>query len=160
MFWNLTDVDPATGNPTPGQRPMGCQGLDAPFESWPYRTNQKPTFASPAMKCGVNNYAPEGRALHEIVDDLASDNKRFAEKFFEGWDLMTSNGYSEEELVDGPENGWFGYNSLVEQDINIDDFESFISNNSPVWFTSKKVIQQHHQLGQDTYRYVKINRIH
>ena len=63
---------------------------------------------------------------------------------------MTSNGYSEDELVDGPENGWFGYNSLVEQDIKIDDFESFISNNSPVWFTSKKVIQQHHQFGQDT----------
>ena len=41
--------------------------------------------------------------------------------------------------------------TLVEQDIDIGDFESFISNNSPVWFTSKKVIQQHHQLGQDTY---------
>ena len=140
MFWNLTDIDPATGKPTPGHRPMGCPGLDAPYESWPYRTNKKPTYASPAMKCGVNNYAPEGRALHEIVDDLASDNEHFAEKFFEGWDLMTSNGYSEDELVDGPENGWFGYNSLVEQDVSIDDFETYIAKNSPVWFTSPKVI--------------------
>jgi len=138
MFWNLTDIDLATGRPTPGRRPMGCPGLDAPYESWPYRTNKKPTYASPAMACGVNDYAPEGRALHEIVDGLASDNEHFAEKFFEGWDLMTSNGYSEDELVDGPENGWFGYNSLVEQDVNIDDFETYISNNSPVWFTSQK----------------------
>jgi len=138
MFWNLTDIDAATGRPTPGHRPMGCPGLDAPYESWPYRTNKKPTYASPAMECGVNNYAPEGRALHEIVDDLASDNEHFAEKFFEGWDLMTSNGYSEDELVDGPENGWFGYNSLAEQDVNIDDFETYIANNSPVWFTSPK----------------------
>ena len=140
MFWNLTDIDAATGRPTPGHRPMGCPGLDAPYESWPYRTNKKPTYASPAMECGVNNYAPEGRALHEIVDNLASDNEHFAEKFFEGWDLMTSNGYSEDELVDGPENGWFGYNSLAEQDVNIDDFETYIANNSPVWFTSPKVI--------------------
>ena len=99
------------------------------------------------MECGVNNYAPEGRALHEIVDDLASDNEHFAEKFFEGWNLMTSNGYSEDELVDGPENGWFGYNSLAEQDINIDDFETYIANNSPVWFTSPKVFQPNSKLG-------------
>ena len=92
------------------------------------------------MACGVNNYAPEGRPLHEIVDGLASDNDHFTEKFFEGWALMTSNGYSEGELVDGPENGWFGFNSLLEQDINIDDFETYIANNSPVWFTSQKVI--------------------
>ena len=94
------------------------------------------------MACGVNDYAPEGRALHEIVDGLASDNEHFAEKFFEGWDLMTSNGYAEEDLVDGPENGWFGYNSLVEQDIHIGDFKTYIANNSPVTFTSPKVIQK------------------
>ena len=99
MYWNLTDVDPATGEPTPGRRPMGCEGLDAPYETWPYRNNIKPNYASPAMNCGVNDYAPEGRELHEIIDDLAMDNEHFAEKFFEGWDIMTSNGYSEEFTV-------------------------------------------------------------
>jgi len=138
MYWNLTDVDPATGKPTPGRRPMGCEGLDAPYETWPYRNNIKPNYASPAMNCGVNDYAPEGRELHEIIDDLALDNEHFAEKFFEGWDIMTSNGYSEDELVDGPENGWFGYNSLVDQDVNIENFETYIRDNSPVWFTSPK----------------------
>ena len=139
MYWNLTDVDPATGEPTPGRRPMGCQGLDAPYETWPYRNNIKPNYASPAMNCGVNDYAPEGRELHEIIDDLALDNEHFAEKFFEGWDIMTSNGYSEDELVDGPENGWFGYNSLADQNVNIENFETYIKDNSPVWFTSPKV---------------------
>merc|ERR1711872_586388 len=84
------------------------------------------------------DYAPEGRELHDIIDDLALDNEHFAEKFFEGWDIMTSNGYSEDELVDGPENGWFGYNSLVDQDVNIENFETYIRDNSPVWFTSPK----------------------
>merc|ERR1711962_1200150 len=73
MYWNLTDVDPLTGAPTPGRRPMGCQGLDAPYDTWPYRNNIKPNYASPAMNCGVNDYAPEGRELHEIIDDLALD---------------------------------------------------------------------------------------
>ena len=31
--------------------------------------------------------------MHELIDELASDNELFAEKFLEGWQMMTSNGY-------------------------------------------------------------------
>ena len=79
---------------------MGCPGLDVPFgtidketelgsPNWPYKKG----FASPAMNCGLNNYKPMDRSMHEIIDELATDNEIFAEKFLEGWQLMTNNGY-------------------------------------------------------------------
>ena len=37
------------------------------------------------------------------------------EKFFEGWQKMTSNGYADEELQDGPESGWLGHYSLAKK---------------------------------------------
>ena len=36
------------------------------------------------MHCSHNEYAPDGKPLYEIVDELASDNEVFAEKFLEG----------------------------------------------------------------------------
>ena len=39
----------------------------------------------------------------------------FAEKFFEGWQKMTSNGYDDGVLVDGPESGWLGHYSLMKK---------------------------------------------
>ena len=52
---------------------------------------------------------------------------------------MGINGYSDEELVDGPQNGWMGYYSLSQQGIEIDDFEAYIEANSPVTFTDPTV---------------------
>ena len=52
---------------------------------------------------------------------------------------MGINGYSNEELVDGPQNGWMGYYSLSQQGIEIDDFEAYIDANSPVTFTDPTV---------------------
>ena len=52
---------------------------------------------------------------------------------------MGINGYSDEELVDGPQNGWMGYYSLSQQGIEIDDFEAYIDANSPVTFTDPTV---------------------
>ena len=94
MYWNLT-----VGGLN--QRAMGCPGLDVPFgtidretelgsPNWPYKKG----FASPAMNCGLNDYKPlDDRSMHEIIDELATDNEIFAEKFLEGWQLMTNNGY-------------------------------------------------------------------
>ena len=43
-------------------------------------------------------------------------------------------------LVDGPENGWFGYYSLSEQGVDIgSNFADYIEENKPVWFTDPKV---------------------
>ena len=56
---------------------------------WPYRWG----WASPAMKCGLNMHKPVDRPMHEVIDELATDNELFAEKFLEGWQIMTNNGY-------------------------------------------------------------------
>ena len=77
--------------------------------------------------------------MHEIVDEFASDNEVWAEKFLEGWQQMTSNGYESEDLVDGPQNGWIGYYSLTKQCVEIPDFEAFIADNAPVTFTDPMV---------------------
>ena len=90
------------------------------------------------MQCQhLNDYAPQGRPAHEIVEEYASDNEAFIEKFLEGWQITTSNGYS--ELVEGPQNGWLGYYSLNQQGIEVDDFEFYISEKSPLKFTDPKV---------------------
>ena len=57
--------------------------------NWPYRWG----WASPAMKCGLNMHKPVDRPMHEVIDDLATDNELFAEKFLEAWQIMTNNGY-------------------------------------------------------------------
>ena len=151
MYWNLT-----VGGLN--QRGMGCPGLDLPFgtidkPNWPYRNIAAPVYSSPAMKCGLNNYqpsypepfthsdvTPDTRPMHEIIDELASNNEIFAEKFLESWQMMMNNGYKEEELEDGPENGWLGYFSLAQQGITIEpDFTSFIEANKPVWITDPTV---------------------
>ena len=134
LFWNLTVGGVA-------QRAVGCPGLDEPFgtvsaPNWPYRNNNSPIFGSPAMQCDVNTYAPEGRPMHEIVEELASDNELFAEKFLASWQQMTSNGNS--DLEDGPQNGWLGHYSLSQQGVDIPDFDAYITENAPVTFTDPK----------------------
>ena len=139
LFWNFT-----VGGV--GQRAIGCPGLDEPFgtiskPNWPFRNNKSPIFNSPAMNCEVNTYAPEGKPMHEIVDQFASDNEVWSEKFLEGWQQMTSNGYAAEELVDGPQSGWVGHYSLTQQGVEIPDFEAYITENAPVTFTDPTVRQ-------------------
>merc|ERR1712192_246848 len=58
--------------------------------------------------------------------------------FLEAWQQFTSNGYTADDLVDGPDNGWLGYNSLAKQGISINNFEQFIERNKPVTFTDPK----------------------
>ena len=38
-------------------------------------------------------HKPVDRPMHEVIDELATDNELFAEKFLEGWQIMTNNGY-------------------------------------------------------------------
>jgi len=123
-----------------GQRAIGCSGLDEDFGTvsdpkWPYRNNNSPIWASRAMQCGLNDYAPEGKPVHEIIEELASDNEHFAKVFLDGWHQMSINGYTDEELVDGPQNAWMGYYSLSQQGIDVGDFEAYIDANAPVTFT-------------------------
>ena len=121
------------------QRPIGCPGIDEDFGTisdpkWPFLVSPDiPIRASHAMQCEKNEETAS------IVDALADDNEYFAEKFLEGWQQMISNGYSDGELVDGPENAWVGYHSLEQQGIVIEDFDAFISANAPLVFTDPKV---------------------
>ena len=126
------------------QRAIGCPGIDEPFGTideplWPFKTKCCPIYGSPAMSCNVNMYAPEGKPMYQIVDELASDNELWAEKFLEAWHQMGSNGYADDQLVDGPQSGWVGHYSLTEQGVEISDFETFISENAPVTFTDPTV---------------------
>jgi len=146
MMYNLT----VTGDV---QRPAGCEGLDEPFGSlpeanWPMKTGgdtpetDKGAFwHSPVMKCGLNEYSPDGKPMHQIIDELASDNEHFAEMFLEAWQMLTSNGdrffHHFIDLKDGPQNGWLGHYSLSQQGIDVGDFEDYIASNAPVTFTDK-----------------------
>jgi len=132
MMWNFT---------VEGEmyRPAGCEGIDEPFGTltepkWVLRNQGSPIWNSPPMKCGMNDYAPEGKAMHQIIEDFASDNELFAEKFIEAFGMMASNGYT--ELNDAPQNSWLGHYSLTQQGIDLGgDFESYIATNAPVTFT-------------------------
>ena len=147
LFWNLT-----TDYSTPGQRPSGCKGLDAEFGTvqppsnfnprWPLKNTEFPIFASPAMDCGLNNYAPEGKPVHSITDDYATDSDKWQPKFLEAWHIMTTNGYKAEDLEDGPENAWFGHTSLTRQNIKIKGrFAKYILKRAPLTFTDPSVRQ-------------------
>ena len=60
------------------------------------RNGGSPIWASRAMQCQqLNDYAPQGKPAHQIVEEYASDNEAFIVKFLEGWQIMSSNGYSE-----------------------------------------------------------------
>jgi len=133
LYWNFTVGGVA-------QRAVGCAGLDEPFGTitepkWALRNKNSPIWNSPAMDCNVNTYAPQGKPMHEIVNELGSDNEIFAEKFLAAWQMMTSNGYSEGDLEDGPHSGWLGHYSLAQQGLDIPDFETYIAENAPVTFT-------------------------
>ena len=47
--------------------------------------------------------------MYQIVDELASDNELWAEKFLEAWQPMTTNGYTADQQMDGPQSGWIGH---------------------------------------------------
>ena len=104
-----------------------------------------------------NDYVPnfgEGKPIHQVVDELASDNEYWAEMFMQvmmmmmmmttmmfmqGWQDMVTNSYTDGELDDGPQSGWLGHYSLTEQGINVGDYETYIEQNKPVVFTDPKV---------------------
>lgn len=145
LYWNLTTQHYSVDNMN-AQRPIGCTGLDEPFgtvqpfePNWPYRNSNSDIFGSPAMKCGLNTYVPVGerKAMHQIVDEFASNNTYWAEKFLEGWDLMTTNGYV--NLNDGPEAGWFGYYSLQKQNKVPTDYTKYIEEHFPLTWTDPTV---------------------
>jgi len=86
FYFNFT-VDPETG------KPGGCDGLY-------FNQHNK----SPTVNCGLNQYAPEGEPLHQIVEDYADHQDTWIQDFITAFDKMSKNGNT--DLVDGP-TSWF-----------------------------------------------------
>lgn len=82
-------VDPATG------RPGGCAAFD----------QLETKHRSKVVDCGLNEYAPEGEALHKIVDEFADHQDKWIADFLAAFDKMSKNGNA--DLSDGPQK-WFG----------------------------------------------------
>ena len=45
---------------------------------------------------------------------FAADHDDWAQTFLNGWEKMTTNGYSGEDLNDGPQNSWLGFESWTK----------------------------------------------
>lgn len=64
-------------------------------------------------RCPLNDFAPEGKALHKIVEEIADDHDVFGKKLLAGYERMIQNGYDPIlELHDAPVNSWFGYYTM------------------------------------------------
>ena len=89
-------------NKTSG-KPYGCAGFDDPSTGW--IDGGKSTWP----ECGLEEYAPEGEMLYEIVDEFADDQQIWMDNFVPTFEKMLSNGYGADsmDLADGP-TGWFG----------------------------------------------------
>lgn len=49
-----------------------------------------------------------------ILSRFAADHDDWAISFLEGWQKMTTNGYSAQDLQDGPQSSWLGYESWTK----------------------------------------------
>ena len=75
--------------------PGGCPAFDY-SDSWKN---------SRVVDCGLNDHAPEGEALHEIVEDFAENQDHWIRDFLTAFDKMSRNGNT--DLDDGP-TAWYG----------------------------------------------------
>ena len=86
--------------------------------------------ASENTGCGKNMeslFSEAGMAYSDIIERLiccfwgyhnlcrfAADHDDWAQTFLNGWEKMTTNGYSREHLGDGPQNSWLGFESWTK----------------------------------------------
>merc|ERR1712110_574233 len=67
--------------------------------------------------CGKNMeslFSEAGMAYSDIIERFAADHDDWAQTFLNGWEKMTTNGYSREHLGDGPQNSWLGFESWTK----------------------------------------------
>lgn len=92
LFWKF-DVDPDTG------APIGCPGFSDP--AWAQGQIRK-VFPD----CPREMYAPEGKALSDIVETFADDQDLWIATFFDALERMLMNGYKKTQLTKIP-SSWF-----------------------------------------------------
>jgi len=122
-------------------RPYGCPGLPEKYEDMPY--HGKHTYVwTEQEQCPLNDYAPEGVPLFQLVEDMADDHDLWAAHLLAGYEKMIENGYQHHQLKDAPENSWFGYYTMFGQekfDEALTDFENFVTANAPLVITNPDV---------------------
>lgn len=97
-------------------RPHGCKGsLDTQVKIgwskfdfgnawWRY-----PLTGETSVTCGRNMERYEdGEALSEITVAFGEDHDVWNKAFMEGWEKISTNGYTKDQLVAGPEYSWLG----------------------------------------------------
>ena len=122
----------------PSYRPVGCPGLPDKWEDMPY-DGKKNLEWTKIERCPLNDYAPEGKPLYQVVEDTADDHDVFGQNLLAGFERMIQNGYDPIlDLQDAPTNSWFGYYTMENQDRfsnALDNFEEFVVDNAPLTFT-------------------------
>ena len=123
----------------PSYRPVGCPGLPDKWEDMPYGGAKHLNWTK-VERCPLNDYAPEGKPLYQIVEDTADDHDVFGQNLLAGFERMIQNGYdSILDLQDAPTNSWFGYYTMENQDrfsdVLEEKFEEFVVDNAPLTFT-------------------------
>ena len=93
-FYYHFDFDPVTGEPS------GCPGFDDP--NWKNRIGPKGVdddeLPQVYPNCSLEEYAPEGEKLHEIVEDYAANQQKWFDDFVDVLHKMSANGYGKTEL--------------------------------------------------------------
>ena len=89
--------------------PMGCAHLD---EEWDSKKWYRKGYPSPPHIFGTSK-TPEderlvcGKPAHAVhVDTFAEDGHKWQETFFKAWEKVVANGYSEDQLKEGPAEGY------------------------------------------------------
>lgn len=112
-------------------RPHGCRGLEpVPLEE----KGAHNIMGKERVECGKNlnsAFSSSGDSYSGIIDRFAEEHDHWAMSFLDGWERMLRNGYGEGELLDGPQNSWLGYKSWTKVEVNTDDFEKYIIDNTP-----------------------------
>ena len=84
-------------------RPFGCNGTINNLDIQP---------GASTLECPRNmDQYENGEALSDITRSFGEDHDLWNKQFMEAWDKMVINGYTEEQLSDGPQNSWLGFSS-------------------------------------------------
>lgn len=140
-------------------RPHGCQGLE-PLTMEENGAKWTGMVANENVGCGRNMkslFSSAGMAYSDIIERFAADHDDWAVMFLEGWQKMTTNGYTGEDLQDGPQSSWLAYQSWTKVGASTSDFEEYILANGPAAKISNNAmedpqIMNNHKASNGTYK--------
>merc|ERR1712110_978531 len=107
--------------------------------TWQNGSQSNSAWLSPRADCPKQDLLNEwGKPIYQIVEEFADDHDVWAKAFLEAWPRMQDTGYAAADLTEGSQNSWIGYYNLLDMGTEIgNDYESFITTNKPVVFTTE-----------------------